>query len=451
MLYKIVSDAETTNTLIISPAFQTKFFFRKRHSVTVHAGLKKLKLRVRVEQNQDIELVMISADALAELSIPGNLRYQVCKESQGIRLGPVLGLLLSKAHEKLDDEFVTYLQNYTATYPQTHGLLYAFSMEGINFEANTAEGYYYNPNNKSGPWLPAVLPLPDAIFRRTLLNDVQVLAEITNNRFFNSYRISKWDYWRYTAKNESLRKHMPVTRKFSSSTVLSQMLDQFDAVVLKLSLGSQGYGLIMIRKTGAHYSVQRKWDKKPRVFTDRTKMLSYIRRITRNRRYLVQQAIDLLRFEGRLADFRVIMQKDFTRQWKCTGIITSMGAVKGICSNYPAKDSIFLSFEDFCSRYLGLSPAAIAEKKQEVIATCINACEVLDRPGLHFGDVGIDLAMDTSLHPWIMEVNTLHMEDLLLYIGDEAAFNALHANRIQYLTALSGFQMLESENKGSLI
>lgn len=431
---------------MISPDFQTKFFFRKRYAVTVHAGTKKLQLRVRIVPDHDIETVTISANALAELSIPGDLRYQVRKESQGIRLGPVLGLLLSKRHEPLDDEFVAYLQNYTATYPQTHGLLYAFSMEGIDFDNNTAQGYYYDPSNEPGqPWIPSVLPLPDAIFRRTLLNDVQILAEITNNRFFNSYRISKWDYWNYTARNESLRKHMPVTCKFSSANALLQMLDRFDRVVLKLSLGSQGYGLIMVKKTDSQYSVQRKWDKRPKVFTDRAKMLSYIRRITRNRRYLVQQAIDLLRFEGRLADFRVIMQKDFSRQWNCTGIITSMGAVRGICSNYPAKDSIFLSFEEFCARYLGLSPTATAAKKQEVIETCIKACEVLDRPGLHFGDVGIDLAMDTSLHPWIMEVNTLHMEDLLLYIGDEAAFNAVHVNRIQYLTALSGFQMLESE------
>lgn len=444
MLYKITSDAGSIDTLTISPAFQTKFFFRKRNVVTVYAGTNKRRLRVRIVPGQDMATVIISSNALSELSIPGNLRYQVRKESHGIRLGPVLGLLLSKRTEKLDDEFITYLQNYTATYPQTQGLLYAFSMEGINFDNNTAEGYYYNPANKPGQqWVPALMPLPDAIFRRTLLKDVQTLSDITDHRFFNSYRLSKWDYWTYAAKNESVRKHIPETRKFSSLNVVSQMLNRYGAVVLKLIIGSQGYGLIMIKKVGSDYSVQRKLDKKPRIFTDRTKMLTYIKKITRNRRYMVQQAIDLLKFDGRLTDFRVIMQKDFSRQWGCTGIITSMGAVQGICSNYPARQSIFLSFEEFCSRYLGLSPNAIAEKKQEVIKTCIQACEVLDHAGLNFGDVGIDLAIDSSLNLWILEVNTLHMEDLLLYIGDESAFKALHTKRIQYLTALSGFQLLE--------
>jgi hypothetical protein len=86
-----------------------------------------------------------------------------------------------------------------------------------------------------------------------------------------------------------------------------------------------------------------------------------------------------------------------------------------------------------------------------VIETCIKACEVLDLTGGYYGDVGIDLAIDTSFNMWILEVNTIPLDELLLYIGDEDSYNAVHLNRIKYLTALSGFNLLpDASSEGRL-
>ena len=453
MLYKIIPDTETTDTILMSPEFQIKFLTNTGNAVTVYAGAKKRQVQVRVVPNQDPQTVTVSANVLAELSIPFYLCYQVRRELQGIRFGPVMGLLLAKHKTKLKNnpDIVSSLPRYTGLYPQTHGLLYSFSLEAINFDNQTAAGYYFDPANKTDhQWVEGVFPLPDAIFRRILIKDVQRLQGITNYRIFNSYRLSKMDYWAYASKRTSLRRHIPETRRLSSTEVLNQMLTRYDAVVLKRVRGSEGTGFIMIKKTGPHYSVQKKWDKTPTHFVDKRKMIAYIKKFTGNRQYLVQRAVDLLKFDDRFTDFRVIMQKDFSCRWQCAGIVTSMGARGGICSNYPGNQSVVLSFEEFCSRYLGLSTAAILLKKQEVIETCIRACEVLDRPGLNYGDVGIDLAIDTSFNLWILEVNTLHMEDLLLYIGDETAYNEVHLNRIKYLTALSGFNLLpKASGEGS--
>lgn len=448
MLYKVTSDTETSDALLISPDFRTRFLSHLGSGVIVYAGVKKRYVKVRVIPDKNIKTITISSNTLAELSIPANLHYQIRQESQGIRFGPVIGLLETKRKSNLKNNLNTYLPRYTGLYSQTHGLLCAFSMEGIDFRTNTVEGYYFNPAEKTeGKWVEGVFPLPDAIFREVLINDVKRLQKITNNRFFNSYRLSKMEYWSYASKSDSVRRHLPETRRLSSMNVLAQMLDRYNAVVLKRVLGSQGIGFIMVKKTDSSYSVQKKWDKSPTIFTDRDKMLRYIARITRKHSYLVQRAVDLLRFDERYTDFRVIMQKDFSCRWKCAGIVASMGAVKGNCSNYPKNQSVFLSFEEFFSRYLGLSSAAIAQKKKKVIQTCIKACEVLDRPGLNYGDIAFDLAIDTSLSIWILEFNTLHLQEILLYIGDEDAYNALHLNRIGYLTAMSGFNLLLPSGK----
>jgi len=124
---------------------------------------------------------------------------------------------------------------------------------------------------------------------------------------------------------------------------------------------------------------------------------------TRKRKYLVQKGIELLTYNGSRFDLRVMVQKSPQGRWETTGIIGRVAAPKKIVTNFHNGGTL-KPVEAL------LGPYVSGERKQRYVRR-------LERLGLHVAqamqrkyggvkEIGVDVALDPALNPWILEVNT---------------------------------------------
>lgn len=240
---------------------------------------------------------------------------------------------------------------------------------------------------------------------------------------------SKWAKTAVLLTSELLRPYIPETSPFRRETV-RLMLDQYGMIYLKPDRGTFGNGVIRVEKSASSsLPYQFQLDKKIRQFATFEAMYNRLLSIQRKRPYLAQKGIQLLQYQNRRFDFRVMVQHNLRNEWETTGVIGRLGLPSKIVTNYhsgatPLPFSKLMSphmSEHRQTEYLNyLSYLGVETAKQLQLAY----------PGLR--EIGIDFAIDTELHPWILEVNTLPDPFLFRKLGDRKVFNRIYQYAVGY-------------------
>ena len=168
--------------------------------------------------------------------------------------------------------------------------------------------------------------------------------------------------------------------------------------------GTLSRGLFKVIKLEEGYGLKHKQGEDMLSFSTSEEAAKYINEeVIRKYRYIIQQAINPLRVKGRHMDFRVIMQKNETLDWQCTGIIALIGSRGDICSNWVVqltlKISYMINLISLNSRYLSL---------REKFRACKLVCEALESPEENYGDLGFDVVVDEEFKIWVLEANKRH-------------------------------------------
>ncbi|MFD1954670.1 YheC/YheD family protein [Paenibacillus thailandensis] len=240
---------------------------------------------------------------------------------------------------------------------------------------------------------------------------------------------SKWAKTVVLLQSEQLRGYIPVTKKFSESS-LQTALNQFGMIYVKPVNGTFGKHVIRVEQhnpdTGRSFTFQ----EGTRLVACRSfeELYRELRRRIQGRPFLVQQGIELLRHAGRRFDLRVMVQKNGS-QWETTGIIGRLAHPRRIVTNYhsggtPMDHHILMSGHlseaeqlDFDSKLRKLG-VLVAEQLQAAY------------PGLK--EIGIDIAVDTGRKPWILEVNTLPDPFIFRKLKDKAVFSKIYRYAAAY-------------------
>lgn len=407
----------------------------------IQAGNMKYQAQAICDESLSEQTAGISSCLLESLSLPLELQYQIIFQPGLIIIGPVVGLLLEKRQDQLTSSFLVNSQNYLNEYHSFGGLVYVFSLEGINFQTNKVKGFYYCPGEK-GPlvWKEGVFPLPGAIFRRIGLKRIILdkLREFTNNRIFNSYYFNKWDFFSFVPTGHSLREYLPETILFSSILDLDDFIDRYGAAYLKPVDGSKGAGVFCLGRTGNNYrikAVQRRgtW------MVQMDKFNSWFEKSKHRGRYLVQQPIQSIRYKDRMVDFRVIMQKDGSGIWQCTCTLARVGRTGGVASNF-GQYGFLSEGKQFFLEKLKLDTVQSDYLLSQLKSIALLVCQSLDENGSIYADLGLDLALDDSSKVWLLEVNKRHDHRMPLYAGEKLIYARVKTNPVNYAVYLTGFK-----------
>jgi hypothetical protein len=439
MFYKLIECEESSDKFFVPNKFFSQAQFINMDSVTISVGGKKQNVEVILCPELDDSELKISKNILEQLSIPTDINYQAVVEKNAIKLGPVIGLLMVSYKSKLTKGVLKQLEDYCVIYKEINGLLVAFSVEGIDFDNKLVKGYYYSSasGDKAAEWKAGVFPFPDSIFQRiNLSEDVRLkLKYETENRMFNSNYFNKWEFWNMVSKYAPFLDCIPDTRLLESIDDIDYMISKYEGAYLKPINGTLSRGLYRVTNHNGVYGFQGKTGSDIANIGSKADAEVYLNNIIRNRRYLIQQAIRPLKVEERHLDFRVIMQKDHTRIWSCTGIIGFVGGRGDICTNW----GFTSTFENTLKKHFNFTQEVMFRKKQEIISYCKNVCEMLDFRGGNYGDLGFDVMIDEKLKVWILEVNKRHYHSTPLWINDTQTYYEVKSKPIKYAAALAGF------------
>lgn len=213
--------------------------------------------------------------------------------------------------------------------------------------------------------------------------------------------VSKWLKTKILLKHPRLSQLIPTTVMYSRES-LNTMLNKHKMVYVKPVNGSCGNGVIkVIKYSETKYAYHS--GTSPRSFTTFSGLYSALGARKLNRPYLIQQGIHLLKYQERIFDIRIMIQKNEVKKWEVSGYIGRLAHPQKVVTNFHNSGKP-LPLETLLSPYLK------GDKKKEYIRKLVNTgYEVADafqkkHPG--FKELGLDIGIDTDMKPWIIEVNT---------------------------------------------
>ncbi|GBG06935.1 endospore coat-associated protein [Paenibacillus agaridevorans] len=244
---------------------------------------------------------------------------------------------------------------------------------------------------------------------------------------------SKWAKTKVLLRSAEMHSYIPQTKRFSRET-LHRMLQEYEMVYVKPVSGTYGNGVIRVERTGEQGSGYRFQHgttvRSAAIFDALFEALSaYVSR----KGYIVQKGIHLLKHRGRRFDLRVMVQKNLRNQWETTGIIGKLGNPRKIVTNYNNGGTIW-SFETLLSSHLSASEMSALHAKLKRLGVKIGSQLQTAYPGLK--ELGVDVAIDTKFHPWVLEVNTKPHP----YIFNKLADKSMHRKVTRYAAAYGGIK-----------
>jgi glutathione synthase/RimK-type ligase-like ATP-grasp enzyme len=195
-----------------------------------------------------------------------------------------------------------------------------------------------------------------------------------------------------------LARHIPETVRMSKIS-LRKLLHRYRMVYIKPEHGTYGNGVMRVEKVRSGYRYQ--LDNKMNTYADFGTMYNSIQRDTKGKRYLVQKGINLLKYKGRRFDLRVMVQLSPLKKWETTGIIGRLANKRKIVTNYHNGGTIVTA-----ERLLAPHTKQVGKKLRSLARLGVSTGRAMKRSFPLVYKIGLDIALESDLKPWILEVNT---------------------------------------------
>jgi len=231
--------------------------------------------------------------------------------------------------------------------------------------------------------------------------------------------MSKWLKTNALLSHSEIRQYIPMTQRLTSRN-LSSMLAKYEMVYIKPERGTYGNGVIRaeVLKQGVNkYQYQIEMNK--RTFKDYSSFFQSLKKVTKKRSYLVQMGIHLLKYQKRRFDVRVMVQLNPKGVWETTGIIGRVAHPGKIVTNYHSGGQL-VNIEKLLSSHLSLNEQKSVIEKMSKLGVMI--AKQLRQKYPDYRQIGVDVGLDVTMKPWIIEVNTNPDPYIFKKLADKSVF-----------------------------
>ncbi|MCM3785275.1 YheC/YheD family protein [Neobacillus mesonae] len=242
---------------------------------------------------------------------------------------------------------------------------------------------------------------------------------------------SKWKKNEVLLKDPQIAVYLPDTRKFNFNN-LKKMCESHHTVYVKPEHGSHGKGIMHIERlaavTAAADSSKEKdtymlhYERNKRSYASLADLHQKIKKQMQGKSYLIQRGITLLRHKQRPFDLRIMTQKNLEGDWEATGIIGKVAAPDKIVTNITGGGKME-TFEKLMKPYLG--EAGTKKFRKELNSLAVKSAKRMEESYPGIKELGLDIALDQKIRPWILEVNTLPGIYVFRYLPDKSIYKKI--------------------------
>ncbi len=408
---------ETSQVIYLDPGDLGSLDIEPRDTITIKAGSLTTEARVKLIPGGR----QISMGTLKSLNLPpvNGLRLKSEGPSQ-VRIGPLIGILTSQGGRYSAPPYSSQgklLQRFLTYGLETGSMAFVFNPKGVSRDTGEIKGLYLHQEQDGAViWKVHTFSLPDIVYDRILFRSFerkkltkQITSFLAHNKetvCFNPKFLNKWETHLVLSQNSFLREHLPQTGKFESPESLRNFINIYKTVYLKPVHGSLGKGIMKISLLPEGYGYQYRNRKKniKGIWADIHPMDIEITDFINKKPYVMQQGLDLVSYNDRVFDIRVLMQKNGTGSWVNTAMVARVASEGNIFPNVAAggeATNVEKLWRDITTQeWIG------SEAYLSTLSISLTAAETLEKTLGIFAEIGLDIGIDSSGKVWIIEINS---------------------------------------------
>jgi glutathione synthase/RimK-type ligase-like ATP-grasp enzyme len=336
--------------------------------------------------------------------------------------------------------------------------IFVYTPEDVAEDDRRIHALIYKPDKKR--WTRRWVRPPQIIYDRCRFQKSgrfeQLLAYRKRNShltFLNRPLRNKWTVYQTLAKVAAFRSHLPATRPYQSPQDAESMLKKFVTVYLKPINGTGGRGILRIdrQKDGTLLLQGRNHSRsivQPRRISRSSLAAVLDAWDKRGDRYIVQQGLNIRLPNGRIHDYRMLVQKNGSGNWEVTGCAGRVGPPRSVTSNLHGGGAA-VPMNNLLRQWID-SEETITNIRSKAELFGIEVARHLEASYSALCELALDLAIDRNRRVWLIEVNPKPAREVFIRAGEPDVYQKAIIRPLEYaLWVYSQLKQKDYRNKSS--
>lgn len=353
---------------------------------------------------------------------------------------PALGILTLYLNDAGALEERDYYRRMTEEGRRLGLRVFVFTPEDVHVKQNRIKAQIYDPVTRT--WQRKWTDFPDLIFDRCRIQRshrfeqlLKFRARYRGETFLNRPLRNKWAIHTILAKDNRFSSYLPATRYYESVQDVKEMLKTHSLLYLKPINGTGGRGILRIEKErdgtvliqGRNHS--RRIIQPKRIDAERLGDFLAGWKV-KDTKYIVQQGLQLKLKNGRVHDYRLLVQKDGSGQWQVTGCAGRVGAAGSITANLHGGGRAVKM--DTLLRSWIKDELKIAKIKENVDRFGVEVAQYLELCYDALCELAVDIAIDRKGRIWMIEVNPKPAREVFIRAGESDVYRSAIVRPLEY-------------------
>ncbi|HET7577939.1 MAG TPA: YheC/YheD family protein [Bacillales bacterium] len=358
-------------------------------------------------------ILYVSADLWEALHLPHETTVHLFIKENALHLGPLIGIFSAGFTDdpvRPVGERTLFFAKFLSVAEEVGAFCCVFGCHHLHWETGTMDAFFYRENG----WEQIRVPFPDVIYDRLPNRKTerlprfqkvkQILREDYLIPWFNPGFFDKWKIHELLQADERAKPYLPETYRAPTVERIENMLETHGHIYLKPANGSLGLGIHQIIKPwdekGYYCRYHDETENRLRRFESLPSLIRQQLPQGRLDHLLVQEGIELLKWQSRSVDFRIHTNKNENGEWLISTVAAKVAGHGSVTTHIKYGGEVKMIEE-----VLGHGPrkTMALEKLKEAALTIshIIDTEIEDT----VGEIGFDLGLDRDGHIWLFEAN----------------------------------------------
>lgn len=278
-----------------------------------------------------------------------------------------------------------------------------YSIKNINFDNSMVDGYHFT--YKTQCLKNKLIELPKINIVRTISRQRKTYHRLKQLEQKNAIHFinliperNKLKIYRFFTQDKELKQFIPDTALLTYEGMVN-FLNLYNKIIIKPINGYLGERVYFIKKETENFLIKYTKNKKQFTNTIESKELPifFQNHFLRNSLYLIQPWLQFKKYNEKIFDVRISVQKNIIAKWEITGIVTRIASESSIVTNV-AQGGKAIPFAE-------VNTILEADTQDRFNQLSLKIAHTLEKLYPSVIDLGLDIGIDEENNLWFIEAN----------------------------------------------